>query len=324
MNEPVFDLHCDTALALLREDLTPGSRLRENLLHIDLNRGKTLPGYAQCFAMFTYPGFVERFHRPVTEVFGAMVSNFQRELEENRDIIRQVFHPSQLRENREQGIISAILTLEGPAGIAYDPGRLEELYQLGFRISTLGWNEDNALVGSHRTGGGLTARGKEYVRRCQELGILVDVSHVSDRGFWDILDITQAPIVASHSNLRSICGSSRNLTEEMYRALAATSGTAGINLYSEFVKEADPTLEDVADHILRMLDLVGTDTHISLGGDLDGCEALPRGFSGVEDYPKLSEILEQRGLQRQTIRNIYWNNAVGVMEHAVRNHQKSV
>ncbi len=322
MNDMVFDLHCDTALALLGDDLKPCSRLRNNLGHIDLTRGASLAGYAQCFAMFTFPGFAQRFHRPVTEVFQAMVSNLLRELEENRDLICQVFHPGQLRENLEQGKLSAILTLEGPAGIDYDPGRLEELYRLGFRMSTLGWNEDNPLVGSHLTGGGLTARGREYVRRCQELGILVDVSHVSDRGFWDILDITQAPIVASHSNLRSLCPSSRNLTDEMYRELAATGGTAGVNLYWDFVREHDATLDAAADHILRMLELTGRDTHISLGGDLDGCDPLVQGFSGVQDYPKLADVLLERGVPEQTIGNIYWNNAVGVMERAVRNHQK--
>lgn len=322
MKLPVFDLHCDTALELIGKDLKPKAALRSNNGHIDLERAKELGGYAQCFAMFTFPGFEKWFERPVTEVFDAMVSNLLRELAQNADVIAQARSSAEVEANLAAGRMSAILTLEGPAGIGYDPARLEELHKLGFRISTLGWNEQNVLVGSHRTGGGLTDRGREYVKECQRLGILVDVSHISDEGFWNILDMTEAPIVASHSNARGVHGVSRNLTDDMFREICRTGGTAGMNLYTEFLGEKNVDLDTVCDHIFRFLELDPAGTHISLGGDLDGCDALPAGFAGVEGYNALADRLHRRGLDEKTIRNIYWHNAMGVMDRAVRINEK--
>ena len=225
MRLPVFDLHCDTALAL-SERAEQYTSLRSNHRHVDLTRAGELGGYCQCFAMFTTPDFDQWFGKPVTEVFDVMLSNLEKELELNSDTIARAGTAAEIEANHAAGKMSAILTLEGPAGIDFDAGRLEELYDRGFRISTLGWNEKNILTGSHRTGGGLTDAGREYVRECQRLGILVDVSHISDEAFWDIIRITEAPIVASHSNLRSVCSHSRNLTEDMYRAIVETGGTA--------------------------------------------------------------------------------------------------
>ena len=321
MKLPVFDLHCDTALAL-SERAQQYTSLRSNHRHVDLTRAGELGGYAQCFAMYTTPAFDEWFDKPVTEVFDVMLSNLEKEIELNSDLIAKAGSTAEIEANHAAGKMSAILTLEGPAGINFDAGRLEELYQRGFRISTLGWNEKNILTGSHLTGGGLTDAGKEYVKECQRLGILVDVSHISDEAFWDIMEITEAPIVASHSNLRSVCGHSRNLTDDMYRAIAQTGGTAGINLCAPFIMEAGADLDATCDHIFRMLELVPDGKHISLGGDLDGCDELPAGFVGIQSYNALADRLFERGLDEETIRNIYWNNTMGVMDRAVRNHQK--
>ncbi len=322
MKFPVFDLHCDTALELIDRDLKPKGSLRHSVGHVDLERARALGGYAQCFAMFTFPAFAQGFGRPVPEVFEAMVANLLRELEENRDLIALAGSTAEIQENQNRGLMSAILTLEGPAGIDYDPARLEELYRRGFRISTLGWNEQNSLVGSHRTGGGLTDRGREYVRECQRLGILVDVSHISDEGFWDIMEIAQAPVIASHSNSRAVHDVSRNLTDEMFRQICHTGGTAGINLYTDFLGKEPVDLDTVCDHIFHFLELDPTGTHISLGGDLDGCERLPAGFTGVDSYNALACRMAERGLDEKTIENIYWHNTVGVMDRAVRVNQK--
>lgn len=321
MKLPVFDLHCDTALAL-SERAEVYTSLRSNHRHVDLTRAGELRGYAQCFAMFTTPDFDQWFSKPVTEVFDTMLDNLETEIRLNSDIIAKAGSTAEIEENRKNGKMSAILTLEGPAGINFDAGRLQELYDRGFRISTLSWNEKNILTGSIVTGGGLTDAGREYVRECQRLGILVDVSHISDEAFWDIMEITEAPVIASHSNLRSICGHKRNLTEDMYRAIVQTGGTAGINLFVPFVSESGADLDSVCDHIFRMLELDPGAEHISLGGDLDGCDELPAGFVGVQSYNALADRLLERGLDEKTIRKIYWSNTMGVMDRAVRNNQK--
>lgn len=321
MKFPVFDLHCDTALRLLGDDGNQAGSLKTNEGHIDLTRAKALPGYCQCFACFTTPSMVQKDWYGVSPVvmFEREIATVQREIDKNKRMISLVYCPQEIRENLEKGKMSALLTIEGPAGFGFDPELLENLYQIGFRISTLGWNEQNVLTGSHQTGEGLTELGKTYVRRCQELGILVDVSHISDRGFWDIMDITQAPVIATHSNSRALCGHSRNLTDEMFRAIQETGGVVGINQFANFLGE-NPTLDTICDHIFHFLELDPEGTHVALGGDLDGCSALAEGFLGIESYEALADRLLERGLTEDMVMNLYWNNALGVMDAAVQNN----
>lgn len=319
MNFPVFDLHCDTALALLGHEMNEKGSLRKNHLHIDLERAATLGCYAQCFACFTTP-FMEKWHNisPVT-VFERELEGIILQLQENQDLIVQAFSPEDIEANRKNGKMSAILTIEGPAGFGFDPAKLEMLHKVGFRITSLGWNESNVLAGSHKTGEGLTDSGKVYVREAQRLGMLVDVSHLSDRGFWDLMEITDAPIVATHSNSRAVCDNSRNLTDDMFLAICRTGGVAGFNQCAPFVGE-NPNLDTVCDHIIHFLELDPSGKHIALGGDLDGCDELPAGFDSVQSYPSMAQRLLQRGVGKQTVEDIFWNNALGVMKRAVCNH----
>lgn len=310
MKFPVFDLHCDTALALLGEDLKQTSSLKHNECHIDLDRASTLGGYAQCFACFTTT--VGGGPKPV-EVFEREIDTILREIERNYQQIALAYTPEEISQNLEKGIMSGILTIEGPAGFGFDPELLEDLHRLGFRITTLGWNEKNPLTGSHKTGGGLTDLGKAYVKEAQRLGMVVDVSHISDEGFWDIMEITQAPVIASHSNSRSVCNVSRNLTDDMFLAICKTGGVTGINLCPDFLG-VNPNLDTVCNHIFHFLTLDPTGKHIALGGDLDGIGSLPEGFTGVQDYEKLAQRLLERGLSEQQVWDIFWNNAMGVMQ----------
>lgn len=319
MKFPVFDLHCDTALALLGEDLNQVGELRSNRLHIDLERAEVLGGYCQCFACFTTPMMEQWNHVSPIVVFEREIATIQREIDRNRDRITIAYSPDEIEANQSKGKMSAVFTIEGPAGFGFDPELLESMYLAGFRISTLGWNEDNPLTGSNVTGGGLTDRGRAYVREAQRLGILVDVSHISDEGFWDIIHMTQAPVIATHSNSRALCFHSRNLTDDMFRAICETGGVAGINQYAAFLGE-HATLDTICDHILHFLELDPSGKHIALGGDLDGCEELSEGFEGIQSYPVLAERLLSRGVPEDTIMDIYWNNAIGVMRSALREH----
>ena len=313
MKLSVFDLHCDTVTELLGRDLTGTKSLRSNELHIDLERMKQYDAYAQCFAFWSTTDLpLPRGIKP-EDIFWREISILQDQIDKNSDLIRQARSGADVRKNLEDGVISAIFTLEGTAGFGFEPAKLEKLYNLGFRISTLGWNEKNSLTGSHVTGGGLTKRGREYVKECQRLGILVDVSHISDEAFWQIMDMTEAPIVATHSNSRSVCSVSRNLTDDMFRAICNTGGVAGFNLCADFVGE-NPTVDTACDHIFHFLELDTAGTHIAIGGDLDGISEMPAGFSGVQDYPKLAERLLERGLDEATLKQIFWSNALGVID----------
>lgn len=312
MNIPVFDLHCDTALALLGETHNEAGSLKKNELHIDLERASQLEAYCQCFACFTTPMMQEWNKLSPIVIFERELATIQREVDKHKRLISIAYSMADVEANREKGKMSAILTIEGPAGFDFDPALLENLHQIGFRITSLGWNEQNVLTGSNVTGGGLTDKGREYLKEAQRLGMLVDVSHISDEGFWDIMEITQAPVLATHSNSRALCGHGRNLTDDMFRAICRTGGVAGINQYADFLGES-PTLDTVCDHIFHFMELDPTGKHIALGGDLDGCEELSQGFEGIQSYPALAQRLLERGLGEETIRDIFWNNALNVL-----------
>jgi membrane dipeptidase len=142
------------------------------------------------------------------------------------------------------------------------------------------------------------------------------VSHISDEGFWDLMKITDKPLIATHSNSRAVCHHSRNLTDDMFRAICETGGIAGFNQCAPFVGEK-PDLDTVCDHILHFLEIDPEGKHIALGGDLDGCDELPAGFDGIQSYPDMADALLRRGVGEKIVTNIYWNNAMEVFRNAV-------
>lgn len=311
MKYPVFDLHCDTALSIAGRHNETHS-LRSNTLHIDLDRAKVLPAYCQCFACFTTPMMADWGMGNAESVFQREIQAITTAVEENSDLIAFAQSADQIESNAQNGRMSAVLTIEGPAGFGFDPSRLEELYHKGFRITSLGWNEQNVLAGSHKTGGGLTDLGRVYIEEAQRLGMIIDVSHISDEAFWDIMKVTRSPIIATHSNSRSICDVSRNLTDDMFRAICETGGVAGFNQCAPFVG-IQPDLDTACRHFLHFMELDPDAKHIALGGDLDGCDELPKGFDGIHDYPNLAERLLAHGLSDDNMNDIFWNNAIGVM-----------
>lgn len=313
MNFPVFDLHCDTAFALLGEDRNSAGSLKKNNLHIDLERSGKLDGYAQCFACYTTPMMEQWFNISPITIFERELASIQREIDQNKRKIGLAYSGADVKRNVEKGKASAILTLEGTAGFGYNPELLEDLYLIGFRMVSLTWNEQNPLAGSHQTGGGLTDLGREFVSEAQRLGMIVDVSHLSDEAFFDIMDMTTAPIIASHSNSRAVHNVSRNVTDDMFRQICQSGGVVGVNQYANFVAEK-PNLDSICDHVIHFLEMDPDGQHIALGADLDGCDELVEGFEGIQSYPAMAMKLLDRGISEPVIRNIFWNNALGVME----------
>ena len=314
MKFPVFDLHCDTALSMIPNGHRPVHELKKNTIHIDLERASKLDGYCQCFACFTTPQMQTWYQKSPVDIFEREIAAVMSQVELNSDVISLCYKASDVRENLEKGMMSAMLTMEGSAGIGFDPALLEDMYKVGFRIVSLGWNEQNELTGSHMTQGGLTDKGREFVKEAQRLGMILDVSHISDEGFWDMMKITEAPIIATHSNSRAVCGHSRNLTDDMFRAIMETGGVAGFNQCAPFVADENPDMDTIADHILHFMELDPDGKHIALGGDLDGCDTLPKGFEGVQSYPVMAQKLLERGLDANFVHRIFWENALGVVE----------
>lgn len=300
---PVFDAHCDTALELWERQAS----LRQNSGQWDLARAAQLPGWAQFFAFcpICSPFAAEL---GAEAVLARAYAQFLQQLEACRlPVCRDA---AEVERQLPTGAV--LLSLEGAEGIRCDPGRLEPLRLQGFAMTGLTWNYENSLAGSHMTGQGLSARGADYVRAAQQLGMLVDVSHASDEAFWQVCRMTQGPILASHSNSRAVCPESRNVTDGMYAAICETGGVVGLNFYTEFLGRGQVDFETVWYHLDHFLQLAGDDRHVALGADLDGCDSLPDGFTGVASYPALAAYLADRGLGEETLRRLYFENLMGV------------
>lgn len=304
---PVFDLHCDTAVELWSQK----KDWQENDLQLDLKRADRLLSHIQVYSFCCVYG-PKGEPLPQWEAeqkFVDSLMDFYGRLERHKETHRLCRCTEDLIRTVKEGKHAVFLSLEGPEVIDCDPDRLEELKSLGFVMTTLTWNHKNALAGSHLTGEGLTPQGKAFVRRAQELGIVLDVSHLSEQAFWDLCDITSAPFVASHSNSRAVCGCTRNLTDRQFKTICNFGGLVGLNLYAPFLNESGKAdFGDVKRHIDHFLELGGRH-HLSLGGDLDGCDALPAGFTGVDCYNDLGRYLMSHGIEEEQVLHIMNNNA---------------
>ena len=186
--------------------------------------------------------------------------------------------------------------------------REDTAYDWGVRLLNPVWNYANRLSGSNaqQPEQGLTAYGRDFLQRMEELSIYVDVSHLSDAGFWDVVRLSRRPVVASHSNSRAVCPHRRNLTDDMFRAIRDSGGVAGLNYYQHFVGD-DPTMEGLVRHVEHFLELDG-ERSLCLGGDMDGCELLAGGMRGLEDVPLLWQALADRGYPQSLLEDLFWNN----------------
>ncbi|NJE30001.1 membrane dipeptidase [Thermococcus sp. 18S1] len=211
------------------------------------------------------------------------------------------------------GKVALWLSLEGGEPIGESLDLLELFHRLGLRVLTLTWSLRNAIADGvfERTGGGLTNFGVEVVGKAEELGILLDLSHINDRGFWDALDVTAFPVIASHSNARKLCDHPRNLTDEQIKAIAERGGVIGAVAIPSFINREQPTLERYVEHIAYMVDLAGY-RHVGLGFDfvyyLRGWSG--RSVEGFEDesripylIERLSETLSEKELEAITFEN---------------------
>ncbi len=322
---PYFDAHCDTVSALLRR----GGRLDENELHVDLRGLETYAPRAQVFALFgdmgaemtkscrTEAEFLRRVRAgEVTEgpscaaLYEALLAQFRACMADYPDRVVHCRGSSDIDRAAREGKTAALLSVEGGELLF---GRTpEEAYRDGVRIVTLTWNYPNSLGGSCVSGGGLTEKGRDFVRQCNALGIALDVSHGSDALFYDVAQVSEAPFLATHSNARAIRDHRRNLTDDQFRVLVQKGGCAGINLYADFLTPGHCGIGDVLRHIEHFLSL-GGERNICLGGDLDGCEALPEGIRGAADVSKLADAMARLGYGDELIRDIFYNNLYRVL-----------
>jgi membrane dipeptidase len=213
--------------------------------------------------------------------------------------------------------VAAALTLEDGRIAASEAG-LRRVWQDGVRILTLTWNQENAFGFPHRAAAGLKPWGREAIPLMNELGLIIDVSHLSDGGFWDVCRLSRRPFVASHSNARALTPHSRNLTDPMLRALGDRGGVVGVNFAPAFVDAGSPpvsTIEGVCRHAEHILRVAGEDA-LALGGDLDGISGV-MDLNRVEKTPRLLEALARRGMSERQLEKCAWRNVWRVWQEAV-------
>lgn len=306
MSIRLFDGHCDTAFELFRK----GECLAENTGHIDLNRASKYSTYAQIFAFCSLAG-VKKLPWTARELLHKPLALLRQEVQSNRERIDFAACAEDIRSLEKQGKMAALLSIEGAEVIDCDPAQLRWLRNQGFVMTTLTWNFDNALGGFHGSDKGLTGQGRVFVRQAQELGILIDVSHLNEASFWDLMKLTQAPIVASHSNCRTLCNHSRNLSDDQLRAIGESGGTVGLNFYPLFLGEG-ADFELLRRHLEHMLRLCG-EKHVAMGGDLDGCDELATGISHVGDYTNFYDYLYQQGYEVSLLEDIFYHNLLRLL-----------
>lgn len=325
----LIDLHCDTLWKLTNPD--EGGNLMENHCSVSIPYMKKAGTKAQFFACFTYledykeTGGYEGCYRHVQEMTACM----EEQIERYRDQIALARSYREMRENEESGRISAFLTVEEGGILNGEMERLEALYGKGVRLMTLLWNYENCIgypnsMDQAVMNQGLKPFGIEVVRRMDEMGMIVDVSHASDGTFWDILKYGKRPVVASHSNCRAVCGHPRNLTDEMIQCLADRGGVSGLNFYGAFLESGKPAaqtdsrVEAMTAHILHMLKVGGSEFP-AIGTDFDGFDG--DGILEIPDVSKMERLwdaLKKAGVSERQLDKIWGENAERVLREVLR------
>jgi membrane dipeptidase len=322
-------LHRDTYVIDAHSDILMDVRVRRRSGELVGAEDRTivrhhLPGLqaggvdALVVALFVEPHFREAMLRETL----LMVDDLHEEIAESAGALRLVRTRDDL-EHAGTGL-DMLLSLEGTEALAADLGILRLLHALGLRAVGLTWfGRTMAADGSGESdsGGGLTGFGREVVRECNRLGMLVDLSHLSERGFWDVMAVAQGPVIASHSNARAVAEHHRNLTDDQLRAVAQTGGCVGLNAYRPFVDPERQTIDRLIDHADHMAGVMGPE-HIGLGLDLIDYQP---GFAGsavegLRDHsglPSFSQRLLERGAGEAEVRAILGGNWLRVWKQVL-------
>ena len=305
----VFDGHCDTPVELWLQE----KQLRSSDLAVSLDKAAGLGGYAQFFAFCT--AWIET-RMPHTEHFSRALDYFLAQLRKNEDRITLCRTAPEAEAAMQAGKCAAFLAIEGAEAVREDEGLLELAYEAGVRMVSLVWNLPNSLSGSCQTGEGLTEKGKRFFRRAQKLGMLVDVSHLSEKGFWDMAELAEKPIVASHSDSFAVCPHPRNLTDEQFMRISASGGIVGVPLVGPHLCDVSTrraTISDVINHIEYFLGLDGQHT-VCLGCDFDGTDSLPVEIDSIATLYRLADAMSARNFSDELIGAIFYQNAYNFLK----------
>lgn len=310
----ICDCHCDTLTELYNKN----SSLYKNEQHFDIKRQIALGGGLQFCAIYV-PTEVFRYQGGLRYTL-CLLDKYNQEIKKLHENGIDVL---QVRTAEDAGNVlkhkaATLLAIEEGGAIDGSLEALRCLYELGVRAMTLTWSNRNDIadgINEEATGSGLTLFGKQVVAEMNRLGMLVDVSHISTAGFWSVIETSTKPIIATHSNAKSLCAHPRNLNDEQIKALAQNGGLAGITFAGQFLEEdwRNACIESVYKHIDYMLNLIGNDDHIGFGSDFDGISHPPYNIQGVQDYKPLIEYLSKY-YSDETINKITHQNVINLLQ----------
>jgi len=311
----LIDLHCDTIEKLSKDS---HSELLENHYHVDIKKLRDGNSLAQFFALFIDAKEVPRqFINDLTAYTNYMLDIFNKEIENNKELISLTTNYEDLIKNSNQDRISAFLTIESGEVIGLDINNLDDFYNKGVRLLTLTWNYKNNIgypnFEKKYINKGLTEFGIQVVERMNDLGMIIDVSHLSDKGFYDVARLSKRPFVASHSNSRTITNNPRNLTDDMIRIISNKGGIIGVNFYSLFLGENKVSkIDNIIRHIKYIRQIGGIDV-IGIGSDFDGinCEL---DIQNIGQIDKLISGLYKEKFKDDEIEKIFYKNSLRLIK----------
>lgn len=317
---PYIDMHCDTLMGFAENE---SFSLLENQASVDFARLQKGDAAAQFFAMF-FPQWRDPAPMTDDEYLHRLHTGLQRAVEAASDRIAMAYTAADLERNLASGKLSAILTVEDARWVQNDLSRLDRLYEMGVRAIALLWNHENCMGYPNSTDPavmqrGLKAFGIQSVERMNELGILIDVSHLSEGGFWDVAKYSKKPFIASHSNARALSPHQRNLSDEQLRALGQAGGVTGINFCPAFL-HADPscnrsTVERMVAHAAHIVNVAGLEA-CGLGSDLDGIGGELE-IGSCDRMSLLWDALQAAGFSEDAVEQIAYRNVLRVMRDAL-------
>lgn len=337
---PIFDGHNDTLLQFYQtEELTPSDFFTERESgHIDLPRSKKGGFAGGFFAVFVpspkmkiKPGTLPDKKMPAPlkwdyaqKIALGMTSLLFKIEAESDGQVKVVRTADELETCIKNGTFATILHFEGAEAIDEDLYALDVFYQAGLRSLGIVWSRPTIFgngvpfmfPSSPDTGDGLTDAGKRLVKRCNELGIMLDLSHMNEKGFWDVAELSDAPLVATHSNVHALCPTPRNLTDKQLDAIKASDGMVGLNFANGFLREdgtwdTDTPLETMVKHIDYLVERVG-ENRVGFGSDYDGA-GVPDDVNGVDKLPNLIDALKNAGYNDSLLKKITHENWIRVL-----------
>lgn len=274
MERFLIDAHCDTITRLMNEK----KNLFENDCHIDINKLNSFDYCVQFFAIWLESKY---YNNPLAQVL-KYIKFYDEQILKYNKYISKATNFDDIIKNKNKSKISAILSIEGGEALEQNLSILDDLYNLGVRALSLTWNNDNKLAGGALGNSGITKFGYDVIYQMNLLGMIVDVSHLSEKSFWEFDKINKLPYMASHSNVKKLCNHKRNLSDDQIKAIANKDGVIGINLYNDFLSDTNSTIDDVLKHIDYIIKIVGAD-YVGFGCDFDGMDKLPKNINNVSD-----------------------------------------